>query len=101
MKPPEFIRKNAKEALKCIEKGSQAMTEVGRMRARQLASGKALTKSDLKSMSSFKRHKSNASYSGDKCKDKGAVAWLGWGNSLKNKKGIPDAAKWAKVKLKR
>ena len=86
VKPPKFAQGNAKKALECIKKGSEAMTEVGRKRARQIAKGKDLNKKDMKDIKSFVRHKANAKYKGDICKDKGAVAWLGWGYGFKNKK---------------
>jgi len=100
MKPPKYAQKNAQKALKCINQGSNAMTKKGRERARQLAKGGNLSQDDLKSISQFERHKKNASYSGYLCDDKGAVAWLGWGNSLKNKKGVPDFSNWAQKRVK-
>lgn len=96
MKPPKFMQKNAKKALKCIKEGSGAMTKTGRQRAKQLAKGEDLTIGDLKDINSFRRHKNNAKYEGNVCKDKGAVAWLGWGNSLRKGKGMPDGSDWAK-----
>jgi len=100
IKPPKYAASNAKKALACIKKGSKAMTSIGKTRARQLAARKPLSNKDLKDISQFKRHQKNATYKGDFCKDKGAVAWLGWGNSLRKGKGIADFSRWAKRKLK-
>jgi len=99
VKPPDFAVKNAKKALKCLEKGSEAMTQVGRNRARQLANRRDLCKKDLADIASFKRHMNNAKFSGDICKDRGAVAWLGWGNGFKNGKPVASMSEWAKRKL--
>lgn len=98
--PPQYARENAKKSLEAIRKGSKAMTPVGRARARQLAMGEALDEEDLKQISAFRRHMKNSSYSKDYSKDKGAVAWLGWGNSLSKGKGKSDFSNWAERKLK-
>lgn len=98
-KPPEYAQKNAQKALKCLRGGSDAMTKVGRNRAKQLAKGKKLTEKDLKDISSFRRHEKNAKYSGKLCKDKGAVAWLGWGYGFNGKKPNKRFGKWAARKL--
>lgn len=98
--PPLFMQKNAKKALNCIEEGSTAMTSKGRQRARDLALGKPLSVEDLKEINSFRRHKSNAKFTGDICKDNGAVAWLGWGNGFLKNKPISSASDWAKNKYK-
>ena len=99
IRPPTYIRNNARKALEAIREGSPAMLEVGRRRANQLASGKPVGEVTLKKMSAFVRHKDNASYSGNWKNDRGAVAWLGWGNSIRDGKGIPDASNWAKRQL--
>lgn len=98
VRPPKYAQRNAKKALECIKQGSKAMTKTGRKRAKQLAKGELLTLKDLKEIDSFRRHKQNAKYSGDYCKDKGAVAWLGWGGSLEKGKGKTDFFDWAKRK---
>lgn len=98
--PPKFAQKNAQKALACLAKGSDAMTPVGRKRARELAQGKPLTIQDLKEINSFRRHKNNAKFTGDLCKDKGAVAWLGWGNGFMKNTPIASASNWAKRKYK-
>jgi len=84
--PPKYAQRNAQKALDCLDKGSKAMTKTGRNRAKQLALGKPLNKKDLQSISSFERHYKNAFYKGDICKDRGAVAWLGWGLGYNEKR---------------
>jgi len=101
MRVPKFAQNNARKALRCLKKGSKAMTPVGIRRAKQLASGRSLSRTDLKDIHKFRRHKENASYSGEMCKDRGAVAWLGWGNSLRNNKGVPDMSDYAQRQLSR
>jgi len=98
-KPPKYAQKNAQKALNCLREGSDAMTKVGRNRAKQIASGSRLSKKDLKDISSFKRHKKNAEYSGKLCDDKGAVAWLGWGYGFKKGKPSIRFRKWTQRKL--
>lgn len=97
--PPKYAIENAKRALKCLKQGSKAMTSVGRNRAKQLANNKTLSMEDLKAINSFRRHKKNARYKGDVCKDKGAVAWLGWGLGYKNKKPNERFSDWARREL--
>jgi len=99
VKPPKYARENAKKALDCLDKGSNAMLRVGRMRARQLANNRELGKVSLGKIYRFKRHKQNAEYKGDICKDNGAVAWLGWGLGYKKGKPNDRFSIWAKRKL--
>lgn len=96
MKPPKYASENAKKAIECLNKGSKAMTSVGRERAKQLANRENLSLEDLKKINSFRRHKKNAEYKGDICKDKGAVAWLGWGLGYKNGKPNERFSDWAR-----
>jgi len=93
-KPPQKVKQNAKIALNCISNGSDAMTRVGRQTARLLASGKPVSKSKLKQISKFNRHRKNKTVpSGVKpCDDNGYVAWKGWGGDA--------GVRWAKSKLK-
>jgi len=93
--PPKFASENAKKALNCIKQGSKAMTSVGRRRMNQLINREPLSKKDLMDIHKFRRHKENSKFKGDYCKDRGAVAWLGWGNSL----GKEDFSNWAKEEL--
>lgn len=65
----------------------------------QLINQENLSEISLKKMHQFRRHKKNAEYQGDICKDNGAVAWLGWGNGYKNGKPIANASNWAKKQL--
>lgn len=99
-KPPRYAIENAKKAKECLDKGSDAMLTTGRKRMNQLIRREDLSKYKLAKIHKFRRHKSNASYKGDYCEDRGAVAWLGWGNSLSKGKGKPDFSNWAKKRLK-
>ncbi|MFP4019679.1 MAG: hypothetical protein ACLFUH_10560 [Bacteroidales bacterium] len=99
-KPPKYAQKNAKKALECLKEGSDAMTKVGKKRAKQIAKGEMLSQEDLKDISSFRRHKKNARYSGDICEDKGAVSWLGWGYGFDKRKPETKFGEWAESKWK-
>lgn len=84
--PPKAARENAKKVLRWRrEKGDEVdgMTSVGWARARQLASGKPVSLQTVKRMAQFARHRNNAKinleFVGKPWKDKGYVAWLGWG----------------------
>lgn len=86
--PPEGAKNNAQKVLDWKkEHGSEVkgMTSVGWGRARQLASGKAVSADVVKRMAAFARHRKNASvdpkYKSEPWKDAGYVAWLGWGGS--------------------
>ena len=86
--PPAGAAGNARKVLKWKkEKGSEVkgMTPVGWARARQLASGKPISAKTVKRMSAFNRHRKNAvvdpKYKGEPWKDRGYVAWLGWGGT--------------------
>ena len=71
--------------------GSSCGTAVGWTRARQLASGKALTRRTIARMASFKRHQQNKDvpYS-EGC---GGIMWDAWGGSA--------GVNWAISKLKK
>ena len=89
---PQAARNNAKRAIAYKEKnGSSCGTSVGWTRARQLASGEALSRSTIARMASFKRHQQNKDvpYS-EGC---GGIMWDCWGGSA----GI----NWATSKLKK
>lgn len=81
--PPEAVQQKARLALKFKKKGSEAMTRVGWYRATQLSQGKGVSKDIVLRMNSFlKRAKVYAEIddpSKPKWKDKGYVAYLGWG----------------------
>jgi hypothetical protein len=78
---------NARKVLKWIKKyGRQevsGMTPVGLKRANQLAKKESLSRSTIARMASFKRHQKNAvvdpKFKDTPWKDRGYIAWLGWG----------------------
>ena len=61
------------------------MTPVGWARARQLATKSEIGLSTVKRMAAFNRHRKNAvvapEYKSEPWKDRGYVAWLGWGGT--------------------
>jgi hypothetical protein len=86
--PPEAAKNNAKKVLRWREEyGSEVkgMTQVGWVRARQLASGKGVSLDVVKLMARFNRHRENAEvapeYKETPWKDAGYIAWLGWGGT--------------------
>lgn len=87
-KPPQAARNNARRVLAWKKKyGSdvKGMTSVGWARARQLASGKPISRDTVARMSAFNRHRKNAAvapeHKNEPWKDAGHVAWLGWGGT--------------------
>lgn len=99
-KVPYKARQNAQESLKCIKEGSPAMQRTGRVRARQLASGKNVSLDVVKRMSAFKRHEKNKKIDDPtkpKCQDRGYVAWQGWGGD----EGINWAKRIVKKEMKK
>ena len=95
---PESAKNNAKKVLRWREKyGNEVkgMTRVGWTRANQLAKGENISRSTIARMASFKRHEKNAEVSAENkstpWRDKGRVAWLGWGGS--------SGVNWAVKKL--
>jgi cation transport regulator ChaB len=86
--PPESARNNARRVLRWREEHGdevRGMTAVGWARARQLASGKPVSRATVARMSAFNRHRQNAAvaaeYQGTPWRDAGHVAWLGWGGT--------------------
>ena len=86
--PPESAKNNAQRVLDWREKYGNdvnGMTAVGWTRARQLASGKPISRDIVARMSAFNRHRKNAEvapeHKGEPWKDAGHVAWLGWGGT--------------------
>lgn len=86
--PPAAARNNAKRVLAWRDEHGdevKGMTSVGWTRARQLASGKPISRDTVARMSAFNRHRQNAKvapeYKGEPWKDRGHVAWLGWGGT--------------------
>jgi len=74
----------------------EGMTRVGWTRANQLCKGENISRDTISRMASFARHRQNAEISeefkGTPWKDKGYVAWLGWGGT--------SGIEWAQRKLK-
>lgn len=87
-KVPAGAKGNAQKVLNWKkEKGSEVkgMTPVGWARARQLATKSEIGLSTVKRMSAFNRHRKNAAvdpkFKNEPWKDRGYVAWLGWGGT--------------------
>lgn len=87
-KVPSGAKGNAQKVLDWKEKyGSEVkgMTPVGWARARQLASKSEIGLSTVRRMAAFNRHRKNADvapeYKSEPWKDRGYVAWLGWGGT--------------------
>lgn len=87
-KVPAGAKGNAQKVLNWKEKyGSEVkgMTPVGWARARQLATKSEIGLSTVKRMAAFNRHRKNAAvdpkFKSTPWKDRGYVAWLGWGGT--------------------
>ena len=87
-KVPEAARNNARKVLEWKKKyGSEVkgMTQVGWARARQLANQSEIPLSTVRRMAAFNRHRKNAEIASEfkdtPWKDRGYVAWLGWGGT--------------------
>jgi hypothetical protein len=87
-KVPAGAKGNAQKVLDWKKKyGSEVkgMTAVGWARARQLASQSEIPLSTVKRMAAFNRHRKNAAvdpkFKSEPWKDRGYVAWLGWGGT--------------------
>ena len=85
-KVPAGAKGNARKVLEWKKKhGSEVkgMTPVGWARARQLANQSEIPLSTVKRMAAFNRHRKNAvvapEFKSTPWKDRGYVAWLGWG----------------------
>jgi len=85
-RPPASARNNARRVLRWKEKYGdevKGMTQVGWTRANQLASGENLSRDTVARMSAFARHRKNAEvdpkFKDTPWKDRGHVAYLGWG----------------------
>ena len=96
---PQSATNNAKKVLAWKEKYGdevKGMTSVGWTRARQLASKRKLSYDTIARMAAFNRHRKNAEidpkYKNEPWKDRGYVAWLGWGGTS----GVNWAIKKAK-----
>lgn len=87
-KVPAGAKGNAQKVLDWKDKhGSEVkgMTAVGWARARQLATKSEIGLGTVKRMAMFNRHRKNAEvdpqYKSEPWKDRGYVAWLGWGGT--------------------
>lgn len=96
---PESASNNAKKVLRWRDEHGdevKGMTQVGWTRANQLAKRERISRETIARMASFKRHQKNAEidpkYKATPWKDKGYVAWLGWGGT--------SGIEWASRKLK-
>lgn len=96
---PESASNNACKVLQWREEHGdevQGMLQVGWTRANQLCNKENISEETIARMASFARHRQNAEVSPEfkdtPWKDKGYVAWLGWGGTT----GI----EWAQNKLK-
>ena len=96
---PESASNNAKKVLRWRDEHRdevKGMTQVGWARANQLAKRERISRETIARMASFKRHQKNAEidpkYKATPWKDKGYVAWLGWGGT--------SGIEWASRKLK-
>lgn len=85
---PASASGNARKVLNWKKKyGNEVkgMTAVGWARANQLANREALSYSTIARMAAFNRHRKNAvvapEYKATPWKDRGYVAWLGWGGT--------------------
>lgn len=85
---PQSATNNAKKALRWKEEHGdevKGMTSVGWTRANQLASRRKLSYETIARMAAFNRHRKNSEidpkYKDTPWKDRGYVAWLGWGGT--------------------
>jgi hypothetical protein len=85
---PQSATNNAKKVLewkKKYGKEVKGMTSIGWTRANQLASKRKLSYETIARMAAFNRHRKNAEidpkYKDTPWKDRGYVAWLGWGGT--------------------
>ena len=85
---PSSAKGNACKAIKWKEEHKdevKGMTQVGWIRANQLCNGEKISEETIARMSGFQRHKKNSEvapeYKDTPWKDKGYVAWLGWGGT--------------------
>jgi uncharacterized protein YukE len=96
---PESASNNAKKVLRWREQHGdevKGMTAIGWKRANQLSSRQKISRKTIARMASFKRHQRNAKidpkFESKPWKDRGYVAWLGWGGT--------SGVEWAIRKLK-
>jgi hypothetical protein len=88
---PEAAKENAKVALRWAEENGwgDCGTDVGKIRANQLANGEAISRDTIARMAAFERHRQNSDKElGDGC---GRLMWLAWGGD--------EGIEWAQRKL--
>jgi hypothetical protein len=88
---PEQAKENAKIALRWADENGwgDCGTEVGKIRANQLAKGENISRDTIARMSGFERHRQNSQKElGDGC---GRLMWLAWGGDA--------GVEWATRKL--
>jgi len=85
---PSSVKNNACKAIKWKEEYGdevKGMTQIGWIRANQLCKGEKISEETIARMSGFQRHKKNSEvapeFKDTPWKDKGYVAWLGWGGT--------------------
>jgi hypothetical protein len=96
---PQAARDNACKVLRWRDEHGEdevdGMTRIGWIRANQLCNGENISEETIARMSAFQRHKENSEISdefrGTPWKDRGYVAWLGWGGT--------EGIEWASRKL--
>ena len=110
---PESATNNAKKVLRWRDEHKdevKGMTATGWRRANQLANREKISRDTIARMASFKRHQKNAEidpkFKSTPWKDRGYVAWLGWGGTsgiewaIKKRKQI-DKQKESKMSSKK
>ena len=96
---PQEASENACKVLRWIDEYGRdevaGMTQTGLARANQLCNREKISEDTIARMAAFARHEKNAEiaeeYKGTPWKDKGYVAWLGWGGT--------SGVNWAQRKL--
>ena len=95
---PDAAKNNACKVLRWRDEHGdevKGMTRVGWTRANQLCGGENISESTIARMAAFARHRKNADvapeFKSTPWKDKGYVAWLGWGGTT--------GVEWASRKL--
>ena len=96
---PKEASENACKVLRWIDEHGrdevEGMTQTGLARANQLCKGENISEETIGRMAAFERHRKNSKinpeFKGTPWKDKGYVAWLGWGGDA--------GVEWAQRKL--
>ena len=96
---PQAARDNACKVLRWRDEHGEdevdGMTRVGWIRANQLCNGEMISEETIARMAAFERHRENSEinpdFEGTPWKDRGYVAWLGWGGD--------EGIAWASRKL--